>query len=308
MARRSGGRGPGVGLGRVVAALKGAFRLLRKTYAKFAADGCPRVGAALAYYSLFSLFPLLLLLISILGYLLASGMPLLVDARTSVLDSAANVMPQARDLLARSIDLALAARGATTVVGLLTLVWSASNAFTQLYQALNLIWGCAPGPGITAAIRSKLTAFAVVLGIGFLLLLCLVLSAALRISVDRTHLLPIWRAVWVGLNPLVSAGITTLVFALLYRYLPKTAAGWRDVWPGALLAGVAWEALRQVFTVYATRTNYVAVYGAVGSTIALLFWIYLSAQVLLFGAEFAVVYARQREVRLEGERATAEDE
>lgn len=273
-------------------ALKDTVALVRGTYDKFCADGCPRVGAALAYYSLFSLFPLLLLLISIMSFLLASGVPLLVDARTYVLDSVGNVLPEARDLLARSIDSALAARGATGLIGLFTLLWSSSNVFTQLYQAMNVIWGCVPEPTIGAAVRSKLTAIAVVLAIGLLLALSMVASVVFDVALGRAHLLGGMRLLGSTLAPLTSAAMATMTFALLYRYLPHSRVRWRYVWPGALVAGVAWEALRIGFTEYARRTNYVAVYGVVGSTIALLTWIYLSAQVLFFGAEFAVVYAR----------------
>lgn len=278
----------------MIATLRSVLGFLRQVYDKFGADGCARTGAALAYYSLFSLFPLLLLFVSVLGYLLAFGVPILVDARTYVLDSAGNTFPQARELLERSIDSALKARGATGLVGLLTLLWSASNVFTQLYQALNQIWGSCPAPTIRAAVRTKLTAIAVVLGIGFLLMLSMVFNAALGVALRYAEALPAWHQVWQSLGPLSSAGMATLIFGLLYHYLPNTEVRWRHVWPGALLAGAAWELLRQAFTIYATRTNYAAVYGAVGSTIALLSWIYLSAQVLLFGAEFSVVYARRQ--------------
>jgi membrane protein len=282
----------------VAARLKHVFNLTRTTFAKFSADGCGRIGAALAYYSFFSLFPLLLLLISILGYLLASGVPLLIDARTYVLDSVESTLPQARDLLARSIDAAERARGTTGFVGLLTLMWSASNVFTQLYQALNLIWGCSSGGTIWAAVRTKLTAFAMVLGISFLLLVAVIVDVALPVAARQLGFAPGWRLVWVRFGALSPVFMATTIFALLYRYLPDTKVLWRDAWPGALLAGVAWEILRQGFIVYTTRyANYAAMYGAVGSTIALLSWIYLSAQVLLFGAEFSVVYGRLRTCR-----------
>ena len=282
-------------------ALKHTVRLIRRAYNKFSADRCARVGAALAYYTFFSLFPLLLLLISVLSYLLASGVPLLVDARAYVLGRAYEIMPQAQDALQRSIDAALSARGQVGFVGLLTLLWSASNVFTQLYQALNIIWSCTPEPTIGAAIRTKLTAIAMVFGISFILLLSIVFNAGLAVAIHHIQPLPWWRTVWTTLGPLSSVGMATAIFALLYRYLPDTKVRWRHVWPGALLAGTVWEFLRQAFTVYVTRyANYTAVYGAVGSTLGLLSWIYLSAQVLLFGAEFSVVYQQfQTEPRAE---------
>lgn len=283
----------------MAATLKRIFHLIRSTSSKYSADGCGRMGAALAYYSLFSLFPLLLLLISLLGFMLASGMPLLVDARTSVLDTVGRTLPQARDLLALSIEQAQAARGATGIVGLFTLLWSASNAFTQLYQALNEIWGCLPAGTVRAAIRTKLTAIAVVLVISCLLLASIITDATVSVVVRRMPLPPGWILVWQDLAPFASVALAAAVFAMLYRYLPNTKVQWRTVWPGALVAGVAWEVLRQGFTIYTTRySNYAAVYGAVGSTMALLSWIYLSAQILLFGAEFTVVYGRL----LQGER------
>ncbi len=277
----------------MAATLKDIVYLFRRALLKFSADGCSRMGAALAYYTLFSLFPLLLLLISILGFLLASGMPLLADARTYILDSVAATLPQATDMVAQGIKAAERARGATGVVGLLTLLWSASNMFTQLCQALNIIWDSPPPATIGAAIRTKLTAIAVVLSISALLFLSMVADTALSVAARHLALGSIWRSGWARLAPLYTAAMATAVLALLYRYLPNTTVRWRHVWPGALLAGVAWELLREGFTVYATRyANYVAVYGTVGTTIALLSWIYLSAQILLFGAEFTVVYKR----------------
>lgn len=277
----------------MAATLRRAFSLLREAYDKFCADGCTRVGAALAYYFFFSLFPLLLLLVSAGSYLLASGVPVLVNARSYVLARASDLMPRAGELLERSIDAALAARGQTGAVGVLTLLWSASNVFTQLYQAFNVIWGCCPAPSVRAAIRTKLTAIAVVLGISLLLLASMIADTALAVAARRAPLVPGWQRVWARLAPLSSALMATAVFGLLYRYLPNGRSRWRFIWPGALLAGVAWELLRQAFTVYTTRyANYAAVYGAVGGTIALLTWIYLSAQVVFFGAEFSVVYER----------------
>lgn len=285
----------------MAASLRDTYLLLRRTVDKFSADGCSRIGAALAYYSLFSLFPLLLLLISSLGFLLASGVPLLVDARTYVLDAVGNTLPQARELLAQGIDSAERARGTTGVIGLFTLLWSASNVFSQLYHTLNIIWGCSPGGTIGAAIRTKLTAIAAVLGISALLLASVIADTALAVAARRMALPPGWRLIWARLGPLSSAAMATAILAVLYRYLPNTKVRWGNVWPGALLAGVAWELLRQGFTIYTTRyANYKAMYGAVGSTIALLSWIYFSAQVLLFGAEFCVVYGRYRAGALPG--------
>jgi membrane protein len=154
-----------------------------------------------------------------------------------------------------------------------------------------MIWGSTPEPTIGAAIRTKLTAIAMVFGVSLLLLLSIILNASLAVAVRYVRPLPWWRSLWTTFVPLSSAAMATAIFGLLYRYLPDTKVSWRHVWPGALLAGTAWELLRQAFTIYTTRyANYAAVYGAVGSTIALLSWIYLSAQILLFGAEFSVVY------------------
>ena len=279
---------------RIPALVREVYEMGRETVQDYVEDDVPRMGAALAYYTLFSLFPLLLLLISALGYLLRAGVPLAVDAQRQVLEAARVVLPQAEDLVAQALQATAARSNEVGLVGLVTLFWSASNVFSQLDRAFQAIWDLEEQRPLW---KSRLVAFLMVLVVFLFFLLSMVGMVALDVVLRLVQNLPHGALLWKLAAWGASLSITAMVFAILYRYLPRTEVHWRDVWPAAMLAALVWEGLKWGFGWYVSQANYRAIYGPVGSVIALLFWIYLSSQVLFLGGELAAVRGQRRHRR-----------
>ncbi len=182
-----------------------------------------------------------------------------------------------------------------TVIGLITLLLGAAGVFGQLQDALDTVWEVAPKPGqgIMAIIRQRFISFTMVLGIGFLLLVSLVISAAVSAvgSVISTSV-PQSEFVLQAVNFAISFAVIMLLFALIYKVLPDAAIGWRDVWMGAAVTALLFTIGKLLIGLYLGSSSVGSAYGAAGSFVVLLIWIYYSAQILLFGAEFTQVYAR----------------
>jgi len=261
-------------------------------------DYAPSMGAALAYYTVFSMGPLLIIAIAVAG--LAFG------------ESAARgeVLAQLRDVL--GAEGALAVQGAlksvsnpgygiiATIVSVLTLLVGASSVLAELQSALDRIWKVPDAQqtrGTWKFIRVRLWAFGMVLGIGFLLLLSLVVSAGLAA-------LGKWWAGWFGgwhmlvqvLNFGVSFAIITGAFAMIYKFLPRAPVAWHDVWIGAGVTALLFSIGKSLIGLYLGRSSVASGFGAAGSLVVLLIWVYYSAQIFLLGAEFTRLYAHQRGV------------
>ncbi len=278
-------------------ALRDAFQVTRCALSAFGDDNGPRLAAALAYYTLFALFPLLLLLISLIGFLLEAGWPVAVDAQEYVFNLVRQALPQAQELVINSVKAVQAARGRMGIVGLAVLLWSASNLFHQLDIALDTIWAGQARRSLRATAQRRLLSMGLVIIAGGLLLASTVVDTVLDLLTRYTYRLPGAALFWQIVPSIISAALVAFVFGLLYRLLPDVVVSWRQIWPGAVAGGVAWEVLKQGFSFYATRANWTAVYGPVAGFIALLTWLYLSAQVLLLGAEFSACYTRLLEGR-----------
>jgi membrane protein len=182
------------------------------------------------------------------------------------------------------------------VLGILTLIFGASGVFVQLQQSLNRIWGVAPRPGaaITSLMRKRILSFAVVLGIGFLLVVSLLLSTALTALGDyleRRFQLPV--NLLHAANILASFILVTLLFALIYRLLPDVRLAWRDVFLGAVFTSALFGIGKTLIGFYLGRTGAASAYGAAGSLVMILSWVYYSALVFLLGAEFTRVYCEE---------------
>jgi len=182
-----------------------------------------------------------------------------------------------------------------SIIGVATLLFAASGVFGELQDSLNTIWEVQPRPnqGIMATIKQRFFSFAMVLGVGFLLLVSLAISAALgalgsMVGGDQADQSLVWKAI----NFAVSFGVTTLLFALIYKYLPDAKIQWRDVWIGALVTALLFTLGKAALGWYLGRPGTTSTYGAAGSFVALLLWVYYSAQILFFGAEFTQVYAK----------------
>jgi membrane protein len=272
----------------------GILALLREVYAEWSKDNALSLGAALAYYTVFSMAPLLVLAIAMAG---------LVFGRKA---AEGQIVAQLADLLGQSAAetvqgmIARASRPAAgalaTVVSLATMALGASGVFGQLQQALNQIWevGRETRRGFRGQLKQRAAAFGMILGIGFLLLVSLVLSAALAALHDfLAKYLPLAGQLLPALNFALSFGIITALFAMIFKVLPDVYMHWRDVWPGAAVTALLFTVGKTLIALYLGRTGVTSVYGAAGSLVLILLWVYYSAQILLIGAEFTEVYSRR---------------
>jgi membrane protein len=273
--------------------LRTAYDLLKQTVSEWIDDKAPSRGAALAYYSMFAIAPIILLAVSLAGLIYGED-----AARGKVAEQIrGTVGPEVADAiesLVRSASNPTSSRWAA-VVGLGIALFGAAGVFVELQDALNTLWKVAPRPGrpILGVIRERFFSFAMVLSTGFLLLVSLVLSAAL--SAVATFLtpesLPGGAWLWQAVNGLVSFAFITLLFALIFKVVPDVHVPWRDVWLGAALTGLLFTVGKHLLAIYLTRTGVASAYGAAGSLAVVLVWVYYSAQILLFGAEFTRVQA-----------------
>jgi membrane protein len=251
-------------------------------------DNCLRLAASLAFYTALSLAPLVLLVVGLAG---------LVVERQQVASQLAaqleGLMGAAGRELVNSILTTTTPQGGTwaTVVGLVTLLLGATAVFGELQATMNLIWEVQPAPtggvwaGIWALLKERLFSLALVFAVAFLLLVSLVISAALAGAAALFHG-PEQAFVSRLLELAVSLLILTLVFALLFAYVPDAEIRWRDVWPGGLITAVLFTLGKTAIGYYLGQASVGSAYGAAGSLVVLLVWVYYSALIVFFGAEF----------------------
>jgi len=275
--------------------LKTVISLFRQALADWNEDNAPRLAAALAYYVAFSLAPLLVLTIALAGFVLQEAF-----VREEVLALVSDAMGASAGAFVGELIDGLRQPQAgliSTLLGLAALLLGALGAFEQLKSALNTVWDVPraeiPG-GVRGFLLSKLLSFGMVLMIGFLLLVSLVLTTILSAIEGYTvSLLPGAEiAMRVG-NALFSYALVVLLFALIFRFLPDIRLEWRDVWVGALVTALLFNLGKFVLGLYLANSGATSAYGAAGSFVLILLWIYYSAQIVLFGAEFTQVYARR---------------
>jgi membrane protein len=265
--------------------------LLKATFHKWNADNCLRLGASLSYYTLFSLFPLILVVLAIVRLLLINS----DAARDAILTGLSGVTGGFRDEFVSALDAAIQTRRASGIIGTIMLILGSSWVFGELVSAFNIIWGIeAPSEGGPwEFLRTTVTSFALVLAAVFLLLVSMVVNGALTAVTAFTSSLPGGVIVREVARQGITLSVLTLIFALLFRFLPRNRVAWRDVWLGAALTGVLWTVLQNAIAFYIALSSYKD-YGAIGSILALVAWVYLSSQVLFLGGEFTAVYARER--------------
>lgn len=272
--------------------LKAFFGLLKETYDEWNRDRAPRLAAALAYYTTFSIAPFLIVVIAITGFVAGQ------DAMQGRLDEQIQglVGREGADLIQEFVRNASkpSENILASIIGVVTLLLGAGGVFGQLQDALNTVWGVEvkPGQGILATLKSRFLSFSMVLGVGFLLLVSLVLSSFIAgIHNFFLGLLPGAETILQLVNFLVSFGIVTLLFALIYKLLPDVQIEWRDVWVGAAVTSLLFTIGKTALGIYLGNSGVLSAYGAAGSLVLILLWIFYSAQILLFGAEFTQVYA-----------------
>ena len=270
--------------------LGGWLSLLRATGREFQNDGGYTMAAAIAYYTLFSFFPLVLLMITVSSFFFSSA-----TAQKEVIAWAERYIPTSGELIRANIGQVLRVRGTASIVALLGLLWSASGVFTALDRVINRAWDVTE---LRPFWQQKLLAFSMMVGAGGLLLVSIVSTTFF--NVIRRLRLPLtgWRLFGNLLSTLLPVTLTILIFLLLYKILPNTTVRWSDVWPGALLTGLGWELAKYLFTWYLTNfASYNLVYGSLALLIAFLAWSYYTGVVLILGAEFTAEYAKTRRAR-----------
>ena len=280
----------------------GTFKkIIQDTLQEWGEDKATRLAAAVAYYTVFALPPLLLLLLTIARLIYGGDSdgqleqmiteqvgPTAGDAITSILGS------DQADNAARNAAIA-------TLVSIATLLFGASGLFIQLEDAMNTIWDVErQSTGIMGFIKKRGSGVVMVLGFGFLLLVSLAASAFLSgFSGAIANALPGSTLIYQIINFIVSFAVVTLLFAMIFKFVPDVQIEWRDVWLGAALTALLFSVGKWALGLYIGSSAITSSYGAAGSLIALLLWVYYSAQILFFGAEFTQVYARHRGARIE---------
>jgi membrane protein len=253
------------------------------------------MGAALAFYTLFSVAPILIIALSLAGYFFGPH-----TAETELL-------AQLRDLTgnagADALQSVLASaqysnkKGMAAVVGVVTLIIGATSVFGELQHSLDVVWSSArkPDSGWWGMARRRLLSFGMVLGVGFLLLVSLIASAVLAgFGSWMQERLPGLAITLPILDVILSFAMTVLLFAMIYKYVPRETITWRDVWVGAAVTAFLFTVGKSLIGLYLGRSSFSGAYGAAGSLVVLLMWVYYSAQVFLLGAEFTRAFAYSR--------------
>ncbi len=255
-------------------------------------DNVPRLGASLAYYTLFAIAPVLLVAIAIAG--LAFGAE---AVRGEIVGQLDQLVGREGALAVQSLLQGASQRRVghlATFVGSVTFILAATGAFLELQTALNTIWRVKPKPNAVtfkAFVVDRVRSFGLVVAIGFLLLVSLAVSAALAaLGTWLERVSPGMPVVWNAVNVAVSLAVITALFTLLYAFLPDVKLRWRDVVVGAFVTAVLFSIGKQLIGLYLGRSTAASTYGAAGSVIVLLLWVYYSSQVVLLGAEFTRIY------------------
>jgi len=275
--------------------LKAMWDMLKEAWQAWSKDKATRLGAALAYYTIFSLAPLLVIVIAVVGLVFgrdAAQGRIVTEIQGVVGEASAQAI---QTMIAKAQ--APAAGILATVISLITLLLGATGVITELKDTLNTIWNAQPPDmGLWSTLKSRLTSLALILGIGFLLLVSLVVSAALSaLNTFMTHLFssPWLLYFWQVVNFVVSLGVITALFAMLYRFLPDTEIPWRDVWVGAGLTALLFVISKTLIGLYLGKSSIGSAYGPAGALVLILAWVYYASLVFLFGAELTKVYAHR---------------
>jgi membrane protein len=274
------------------------FRVLRQTLAEFSQDECPRLAAALAYYAIFSLPALLVLIVSIAG--LAADREQAGGRLTTYFEE--TLGPRGAEQIETMLQQASRPGHGLVgwLVGAVTLVAGVTGVMSELQTALNRAWGVTPDPrqgGVRGFLIKRLLSLTMVLGIAFLLLVSLVVSWLLsEFSTLVRQWSPDWLASWVvhAIDVAASLAIITLLFAALLKYLPDVRLSWGDVWSGSILTSFLFLAGKYALSTYLAFSDVTSAFGAAGSLALVLLWIYYSALIFFLGAEFTQVLAASR--------------
>jgi len=273
--------------------------VFKQSFSEFGEDKATRLSAALAYYSIFSIAPLIIIVISVAGLVFGT------KAVSGQLHG--QISGIVGDQGAQTIESMISAARKpshsmiATIIGIVTLLLGASGVFGQLQDALNTIWEVKPKPGrgILGVLRDRFLSMAMVLGTGFLLLISMLLSAALSaVTGMMGNVLGMGPVLAEILHNAVAFAVVALLFAMIFKVLPDAQVRWRDVWPGAIFTAVLFTLGKFLLALYLGRAATASAYGAAGSLVIVLLWVYYSSLILFFGAEFTQVFAKKRGSRI----------
>ncbi len=280
--------------------LRAVWDVTRQTVEDWFEDGAPRHGAAIAYYTLFALAPVLVVVIAIAGLVFGEE-----AVRGEIVSQISGLVGrEGAEAIQGMLQRARASEGGTvaTIVGIAGLLFATTGAFLELQAALNRVWRVkvAPGPviDIKGLVTRRLRSLGVVVAIGFLLMVTLTINAAVNAVANWwLSLTPGWPAVIGALNQAVSIGVSALLFSVLFRVLPDVELSWRDVGVGALVTAILFAIGQRLIGLYLGQSSLASPFGAAGTIAILLVWVYYAAQIVLLGAVFTRVYSERRRGR-----------
>ena len=274
--------------------LRSIFEMLKQTASEWMDQNMSRLGAALAFYTFFAIAPLFVIVLAIAGLWFgeeAARRELFTQVSGLVGSEGGEAMHALVSAAHKPKTGAWAA-----IIAVVTLFVGATGVFVELQDALNSVWGVrrVSGRGLRNFIKNRLLSFALIAGIGFLLLVSLILSAGLSaLGSFMVWLPPAQETIWQAINFMVYFGVITLLFAMIFKVLPDVKIAWRDVWIGAIITALLFNFGKLLFGLYLGRSSVTSVYGAAGSLVVVLLWVYYSAQILFFGAKFTQVYSNR---------------
>ncbi len=273
-----------------------SWRLIRQTFQEWSDDKISDQAAAVAYYSLFALAPLLIIVVAIVGLFYRDS----AVVRDALVNEIGGLIGQQAALTIQQMMAGASMPGRSglaMVLGIIVLLVSASAVFDLLQRILNTIWKVKPKPGlgIMDMIKTRFFSFAMMLGMGFLLLVSLIVSTAIAaLNQLIAGYLPDAEILAHAIDLIISFGIVTLLFAVTYKVVPDATVHWSDVWIGAAVTALLFDIGKFLIGLYLGHSTFASAYGAAGSVLIILVWVYYSAQIVFLGAEFTQVYARRR--------------
>jgi len=269
-----------------------ALTLGKETFNRWLADKGARLGAALAFYSVFSIAPLLVIVMAVAGAFFDKS-----AAHREIITQMQNLVgPKGAEAIETMIESANEPTVGTiaAIIGVIMLLFGASGVFGELQDAMNGIWRVQRKPGrvVWTFIRDRMFSFAMVLGTGFLLMISLVISAGLHLLGNFLNSLsPSIHILLVGINALVSLAVFSALFTMLFRFVPDARVPWKSTIPAGIITALLFSLGKYLLGAYLGRASFTSAYGAAGSLVVLIVWVYYNAQILFFGAEFSYVLA-----------------
>ena len=267
------------------------WSVVRDTVSEWIRHNASSLGAALSFYTLFSIAPILVIAMAVAGSIFGPHV-----AEAHVLDQMRDLLGEAgaaavQSLLSSAHQSGL--KGMAAAIGVITLLVGATSVFGELQNTLDYIWKSPQTDGVAwwRILRSRILSIGLILGVGFLLMVSLIISASLAaLGAWFGTLMLQWSVILPAIDLVLSLGLSTVLFAMIYKYVPREEIAWGDVWIGGLVTACLFSVGKLLIGLYLGRSSLSSAYGAAGSVMVLLLWIYYSAQIFLLGAEFTHLF------------------